>query len=160
MRFVNREKESAYLHNHFSSEPNSLLFLYGPKSSGKSTLLSKIVNELDTRKFAINFLDLRGVIIYDFKSFLNVFFPKSIRGKVKDILQGIINETPGWVRALMTFIDVIAPGKSDQTYYIGDNGSFINIPDGAIPPEYDSIYCASWSWYGNSPGKTLSVPLR
>ena len=89
MKFINRETEIKYLHNHFNSEPNSLLFLYGPKSSGKSTLLSKVVNELDTRKYVINFLDLREMLIFDFNSFLDRFFPKTLYGKVQDIADGI-----------------------------------------------------------------------
>jgi len=63
--------------------------VYGPKSSGKSTLLAKVVNELDTKKYAVNFLDLRGVLIYDFQSFLEVFFPKNIKESAKDIIEGI-----------------------------------------------------------------------
>jgi len=88
MDFINREKQIKYLNDHFESEPNSLLFVYGPKSSGKSTLLEKVARELDDRKYAVNFLDLRQVIIYNFKTFLNVFFPKNIRNKAKDILNG------------------------------------------------------------------------
>jgi uncharacterized protein len=93
MKFINREKQIKYLNNHFESEPNSLLFVYGPKSSGKSTLLDKVARELDKEKYAINFLDLRRVVIYDFKTFLNVFFPKKLRGKFKDILGGVTFNT-------------------------------------------------------------------
>ncbi|MBI4646525.1 MAG: AAA family ATPase [Bacteroidia bacterium] len=89
MKFVNREDEIKYLHNHFKSEPNSLLFLYGPKSSGKSTLLSKVVNEIDTKKYVVNFLDLREMLIYNFDSFIDRFFPKTLYGKVQDLADGI-----------------------------------------------------------------------
>jgi uncharacterized protein len=47
MNFVNREKELYFLKKHFKSEPNSLLFIYGPKSSGKSSLLHQAVEKLD-----------------------------------------------------------------------------------------------------------------
>ncbi len=89
MKFVNRQSEITFLHHHFASEPNSLLFVYGPKSSGKSTLLDKVVHELNTKHYAVNFLDLRGVLIYDFQSFLGVFFPKNIKESAKDIIEGI-----------------------------------------------------------------------
>lgn len=89
MKFFNRQAEVKYLNQHFESEPNSLLFVYGPKSSGKSTLLNEVVNNLDKNKYVINFLDLRGMLIYDFNSFLDSFFPKSLYGKVKDIVDGI-----------------------------------------------------------------------
>ena len=87
--FINRKKETSDINKYLSSKPNNVLFVYGPKSTGKSTLLNKIVNNLDTKKYAINYLSLRGVIIYNFKTFLNVFFPKSLKGKVKDILDGV-----------------------------------------------------------------------
>jgi hypothetical protein len=32
---------------------------------------------------------LRGVLIYDFQSFLEVFFPKSIKESARDIIEGI-----------------------------------------------------------------------
>ncbi len=89
MQFINRLSEIAFLHHHFASEPNALLFIYGPKSSGKSTLLDKVVHELDPKHYAVNFLDLRGVLIYDFQSFLNVFFPKDLKESAKDIIEGI-----------------------------------------------------------------------
>lgn len=89
MEFINREKEIKYLEGHLKSEPNCLLFLYGPKSGGKSALLSKIVEELDKEKYAVNFLDLRQVIIYNFKTFLDIFFPKKLRDKFTNILSGV-----------------------------------------------------------------------
>ena len=89
MEFINREKEIEHLKAHFESEPNSLLFVYGPKSGGKSTLLEKIAIDLDKKIYAINYLDLRQVIIYNFKTFLNVFFQEDIKEKTKDILSGL-----------------------------------------------------------------------
>ncbi|MBI4648744.1 MAG: ATP-binding protein, partial [Bacteroidia bacterium] len=89
MKFINRDAEIKYLNAHFESEPNSLLFLYGPKSSGKSTLLEKVINELDLKKYIVNYINLRGVLIYNFKSFLDVFFQRNIKNKAIDILEGI-----------------------------------------------------------------------
>ncbi|MBR9680277.1 MAG: AAA family ATPase [Candidatus Altiarchaeota archaeon] len=42
LKFVNREAELWQLKNILGSAPNSVLFVYGPKSSGKSTLMMKI----------------------------------------------------------------------------------------------------------------------
>ena len=89
MKFINREKEVKHLQQHFESEPNSLLFVYGPKSSGKSTLLMHVAGQLDSRKYSVHFLDLRRVIVKDFDSFLNVFFNKTKSEKIKDIASGI-----------------------------------------------------------------------
>ena len=86
--FINREKERAYLEKYFRNTPNAILFLYGPKSCGKSTLLNRVVRDLDQEKYAINFLDLRQVMIENFKSFLDIFFQRDLKTKTKDILSG------------------------------------------------------------------------
>ncbi len=46
MTFINRTEEITYLNNYLTGQPNALLLLYGPKSSGKSVLLHKVINEL------------------------------------------------------------------------------------------------------------------
>ncbi len=94
MKFVNRQTEMQYLTSYLKSEPNALLFVYGPKSSGKSVLLGKVTGELDEKKFVIHFMDLRRILVYDFKSFLDTFFIKDIKGKIKDVLQGITVNIP------------------------------------------------------------------
>lgn len=81
-RFINRTKEIKYLKNWIEQEPNSLLFIYGPKSSGKTTLITHLIdNHLDLKKMAINYMNLRGVLIYNFNSFLDTFFTKTAKGK-------------------------------------------------------------------------------
>ncbi len=44
--FIDRENEMAELRNYLESRPNSILFLYGPKSSGKTTLMSRFLIRL------------------------------------------------------------------------------------------------------------------
>lgn len=81
-KFINRTKELNYLKNWLNREPNSLLFIYGPKSSGKTTLMTQLIdNHLDLKKMAINYMNLRGILIYDFNSFLDTFFTKTAKGK-------------------------------------------------------------------------------
>ncbi len=43
--FINREKEMAELRNYLEGRPNSILFLYGPKSSGKTTLMYRLFEQ-------------------------------------------------------------------------------------------------------------------
>jgi uncharacterized protein len=89
MKFVNRVQEMQDLRGYFAQEPNALLFVYGPKSSGKSALLQKLVAELPPDRFVVNFMNLREVLIYDFNTFLDTFFPKTLYGKVKDVADGV-----------------------------------------------------------------------
>ncbi|MEM1121317.1 MAG: ATP-binding protein, partial [Bacteroidota bacterium] len=87
--FVNWKEEITFFNNWFKSEPNALLFVYGPKSCGKSTLLLKLLEALDKKKFVANYLDLRGVLLYDFKSFLDTFFQKSNSDKLRGLIDGL-----------------------------------------------------------------------
>jgi AAA+ ATPase superfamily predicted ATPase len=90
MRFINRKKDIKYLEKYFENIPNNILFVYGPKSSGKSTLLNKVIENLDKDKFVINAMDLRGVLIYNFKTFIDVFFQeRDVKSKITGILSGL-----------------------------------------------------------------------
>lgn len=67
MRFWDREREIRELKGIIESEPNSILFVYGPKSSGKSTLVEKVIEEIREEKkelffdkYQIYWFDLRG----------------------------------------------------------------------------------------------------
>ena len=88
--FINRTKEITFLKNWLNREPNSLLFVYGPKSSGKTALINHLIeHHLDKNKMAINYMNLRGVLIYNFNSFLDTFFTKNTKGKLREILAGV-----------------------------------------------------------------------
>ncbi|CAB3289858.1 protein of unknown function [Methanocaldococcus lauensis] len=47
MKFYDREREVNFLKNYCLLEPNSILFVYGPKSSGKSTVMRRVIKELE-----------------------------------------------------------------------------------------------------------------
>ena len=88
--FINRKKENKYILDYLSSsEPASMLFVYWPKSSWKSTLMKKVIEQLDQKVYSVNFMDLRWVLIVNFQSFLETFFPKNLVWKVKDIVDGV-----------------------------------------------------------------------
>ncbi|WP_461833336.1 ATP-binding protein [Desulfothermus sp.] len=72
--FINREKEFKFLQNWIESEPNAILFLYGPKSGGKTTLIYKFIDSLDKGKYEIKDFNLREYVISNYKDFLSVFF--------------------------------------------------------------------------------------
>ncbi len=79
MKFWDREKEKEWLKRYLKSEPNAILFVYGPKSSGKSTLLYQAVKELSKRKwflqkYGMYWYDLRGKMISSYRDVVDVFF--------------------------------------------------------------------------------------
>ena len=73
--FINREKEMAELQNYLEGRPNSILFLYGPKSSGKTTLMYRLFEQMEAEKrYEINFLNLRKVFLTSYDDFIDAFF--------------------------------------------------------------------------------------
>jgi len=77
MRFYNREKELNYLKTYCQLEPNSILFVYGPKSSGKTTVMLRVIEELSKRDDLVFFYyDLREYATPTKEEFLEIFFEK------------------------------------------------------------------------------------
>ncbi|MEI6898425.1 MAG: T9SS type A sorting domain-containing protein, partial [Bacteroidota bacterium] len=67
----------------------------------------------------------------------------------QEVLQQIIDDIPLSLRVLIGIVNFFTGGGKNQNFYIGDQGSYIVIPEGAVPPGVDTISCTSWSWYGN-----------
>lgn len=73
--FINRAKELAYLSTFIDKRPNEILFLHGPKSSGKTTLLYRFFNKITKQqKLDVKFLNLREILLVNYRDFLKVFF--------------------------------------------------------------------------------------
>jgi AAA+ ATPase superfamily predicted ATPase len=95
--FINREKELNYLRDYINIRPESLLFIHGPKSSGKTTLLYKFFDQIPKeQKLDVKFLNLRKTFTefnddYNYKDFLNIFFEVDDKGEKKGKLSAGIN---------------------------------------------------------------------
>jgi len=87
--FINRMSETKYLNDYLKEAPTSILFIYWPKSTGKTTLINKVINELPQKEYAIQYIDMRRVLIKNFEDFRNIFFPKDLKWKVKEIVSGV-----------------------------------------------------------------------
>ncbi len=73
--FVHREKELRYLKGFIDKRPSEILFIHGPKSSGKTTLLYRFLEDAGKRqKLDVKFLNLRKVLISNYKDFIRLFF--------------------------------------------------------------------------------------
>ena len=104
MEFWDREKEIGYLKRYIQSEPNAILFVYGPKSSGKSTLLMKVVEKLSKRKRFLNWykvywFDLRGKFISSYENVVDMFFME------REVLEDVEEES-GMKLNVLSFITV------------------------------------------------------
>ena len=74
--FINRQEEISYLKKWIEERPNQILFFFGPKSSGKTTLIYKFVEGFlsDESKFSVKLFNLREVLIVNYDDFLQRFF--------------------------------------------------------------------------------------
>ena len=73
--FINRQNELSYLQDWIQHKPNEILFIYGPKSSGKTTLLMKFIEmHLDNKSYNIKHFNLRKVLIANYIDFIQTFF--------------------------------------------------------------------------------------
>lgn len=73
--FINRKQELRFLKEYINEEPESILFLHGPKSSGKTTLLYRFFENIEKeQKLDVKFLNLREKWIGNYKDFIRIFF--------------------------------------------------------------------------------------
>ncbi len=91
-RLINREDDIKFLLDWFEKLPKEILWIYGPKSSGKTTLIEYVVeNELfeDFWKFKtkknywVRYMNLRGYLITSYKTFLEAFIKPKKESKKK-----------------------------------------------------------------------------
>ena len=93
--FIDREREEAFLLNHLQGEPAKILFIYGPKSSGKTTLMEYMVENIleKDKNFYVNYVNFRGYAIANYKDFLDIYF-QPIRQENKTWLAKIAELLP------------------------------------------------------------------
>jgi hypothetical protein len=73
--FINRNTELQFLKNWINQSPEQLLFIFGPKSSGKTTLLMRFIDKhLQNKQFDIKHFNLRKMLIANYKDFVQSFF--------------------------------------------------------------------------------------
>jgi len=73
--FINRKVELGFLKNQIDEEPESILFIHGPKSSGKTTLLYRFFEQIQKeQRLDIKFLNLRKKLTGNYKDFIRIFF--------------------------------------------------------------------------------------
>ena len=76
--FVDREEEIKFLKEYFKENPRRILFIYGPKSTGKTTLIEYVIEkELNSKEYWINYLNLRRTVIATYENFIYSFFEEA-----------------------------------------------------------------------------------
>ena len=90
--FINRQKELNFLREYINIQPESILFLHGPKSSGKTTMLYKFFDQIQKeQKLDVKFMNLRKTFTNVYGDFLKSFFRVETREEKKKSLASAIN---------------------------------------------------------------------
>ena len=90
--FIDRQKELTDLKLFIDKRPSEILFIHGPKSSGKTTLLYKFFDQIQNeQKINVKFLNLRKTFTNVYEDFLKTFFRVETTGEKKETLSSNIN---------------------------------------------------------------------
>jgi len=73
--FVNRDKEISFFLDYFKANPRRVLWVYGPKSTGKTTLIEYIVENylLEDPSYNVKYINFRGKMIANYDNFIDAF---------------------------------------------------------------------------------------
>ena len=81
-KLIDREKEIVFLKDWLEILPKEILWIYGPKSSGKTTLIEYVIeneligdiDQLGRNEFWIKYINFRRTIISNYSSFIEALF--------------------------------------------------------------------------------------
>ena len=94
--FVNRESEIEFFINYFETKPERILWVYGPKSTGKTTLIEYVIEEKLTSglkifdKYWIKYINFRRSIVTSYDTFIESFFEEVDDSENDDFSEGEI----------------------------------------------------------------------
>jgi len=92
-KLIDREEEIKFLLDWFEKLPKEILWIYGPKSSGKTTIIEYVVeNELfedfwkfkTKRDYWVRYINLRRYLISSYNSFIEAFLKPKKESKKKE----------------------------------------------------------------------------
>jgi len=89
IEFFDREKEKQEILNILRTKPQFINFIYGPINSGKTTLITNLIEELP-KDYVVFYLNLRGKSIINYGDFIRVLFSIEKNKEIKDIINGLI----------------------------------------------------------------------
>ena len=86
--FHNRKREINEVMNILEAEPTLITFIYGPINSGKTTLVSHLIDQLP-EEYVVFYINLRGRFISDYRDFIKVLFKTEKEKNYKEVLKTI-----------------------------------------------------------------------
>jgi AAA+ ATPase superfamily predicted ATPase len=158
--FINRQEELAFLKDYIDEEPESILFIHGPKSSGKTTLLYKFFDQIkEKQELDVKFWNLRKIYKekLNYKDFLKVFFSVEEKDEKKGKLSAEINV--GFFKVNSEIEKKIKQGKADPFKVM--EKEFISLIEKVIKPVLilDELQALDNIYLDNNRDKQLIIEL-
>jgi len=88
IEFHNRVRELKEIMKILDVEPSLITFVYGPINSGKTTLVSHLIEGLP-EEYVVFYINLRGRFISDYRDFIKVLFKIEKEKSYKEVLKTI-----------------------------------------------------------------------
>jgi len=86
--FHNRKREINEVTKILEAEPSLITFVYGPINSGKTTLISHLIEQLPD-EYVVFYINLRGRFISDYRDLIKVLFKIEKEKNYKEVLKTI-----------------------------------------------------------------------
>jgi len=84
VEFINREKEISFFLDYFQTSPERILWVYGQKSTGKTTLIEYILEKkLNPKEYNIKYLNFRRTLVSNFNNFIESFLEEKDEDEVQ-----------------------------------------------------------------------------
>ena len=96
IEFYNREKETRELTRILSTDPTLITFIYGPINSGKTELITNLIENLPKSQ-KVFYINLRGRFISNYDEFIKVLFDVEHDARyerIKEFLKQVVNVLP------------------------------------------------------------------
>ncbi|HID27205.1 MAG TPA: ATP-binding protein [Methanosarcinales archaeon] len=92
--FFNREEEIKEFNNILKRKPSRLYFVYGPINSGKTELISEVIENLN-KEYKVFYINLRGKFLKNYEDFVRVLFRIEKKVKVSEIISSLTKVATG-----------------------------------------------------------------
>ena len=109
IEFFNREKEKQEILNILRTEPQIINFIYGLINSGKTTLITNLIENLPN-KYVVFYMNLLENIIPTYRDFVEALFDKDFGEKEK--LEEVKKAIPDIVIDLKTIFKIPIPTET------------------------------------------------
>ena len=96
IEFYNREEEMRELTRILSTDPTLITFIYGPINSGKTELITNLIENLPKSQ-KVFYINLRGGFISNYDEFIKVLFDVEHEARyerIKEFLKPVVNVLP------------------------------------------------------------------